>query len=162
MNRFTDRLIWVLEKIVTIMITATVVIILLQVFMRYVVSSPLSWTEQVARYLFIWMMMLGIPIMFHRKMYMAFDLVFDSLSPKAQRVLGIIIKATIGVFAIFFFRHSLTLCIKTWGRMTSGIKIPLYCIYLAQPVSAFCIFCVMVSQILAEFKPRPEGGISKC
>lgn len=162
MIRFTRSLIWVLERIVTIMITATVIIILLQVFMRYVISSPLSWTEQVARYLFIWMMMLGVPIMFYRKMYMAFDLVFDSLPPKMQKVLSIIIKVTIAIFALFFFRHSLTLCIKTWGRMTSGIKIPLYCIYLAQPVSAICIFFVMLSQLLVEVKSNREGGSIQC
>ena len=152
MNRLTDRLVWVLEKIVTVMITLAVGIILLQVFMRYVVSSPLSWSEQIARYLFIWMIMLGIPIMFHRKIFMAFDLLFDSLSARQQRILRIIIEVSICLFAIFFFKNSLNLCIRTWGRKTAGVKLPLYLVYGAQPVSAVCIFIVMLNQLLMKFK----------
>ena len=152
MTKFTNRIIWFLERVVTAMIVVTVILIAMQIFMRYVVSRPLSWTEQVSRYLFVWMMMLGIPIMFHRKMYMAFDLLFDALSAKQQKILGLVIKAAICCFAVFYFRHSLNLCIQTWGRLTAGVKIPLYLVYGAQPVSAFFIFLVVLNQLIQDFK----------
>ncbi len=154
MERFTNRLVWILEKLVTMMIVTAVILIGMQVFMRYVVSSPLSWTEQISRYLFIWMIMLGIPIMFHRKIYMAFDLIFDSLDDRKQRLMGIIIKVAICFFALFYFRYSLSLCINTYGRMTAGVKLPLYMVYGAQPASASCIFIVTLNQLLIEIKNR--------
>ena len=154
MTRFTNKLVKILEKIVTAMIVIAVVLIVIQVFMRYVVSRPLSWTEQVSRYLFVWMMMLGIPIMFHRKMFMAFDLFFDSLSGNKRKILGAVIKAAICCFAVFYFKNSLNLCIQTWGRMTAGVKIPLFLVYGAQPVSALFIFIVILNQFIDDLKKR--------
>ncbi len=152
MERLTNKLVWILERSVMAMLSIDVLLVVLQVFTRYVLKSPLSWTEQVARYLFIWMMLLGIPIMFHRKIFMAFDLLQDALGPKGKRILSLIITIAICVFAAFFFKSSLHLCLSTRGRRTAGIEIPLYFIYGAQPVSAFFLFIVMFNQLLKDTK----------
>lgn len=151
MERFTNKLVWILERLVMAMLTIDVLLVVLQVFTRYVLKCPLSWTEQIARYLFIWMMLLGIPIMFHRKIFMAFDLLQDTLNLKGKRILSLIITVAICIFAAFFFKSSLHLCLSTRGRRTAGIEIPLYFIYGAQPVSALFLFIVMLNQLINEF-----------
>lgn len=162
MERFTNKLVWILERLVMAMLAIDVLLVILQVFTRYVIKSPLSWTEQVARYLFIWMMLLGIPIMFHRKIFMAFDLLQDALSLKGKRILSFIITVSICIFALFFLKSSLHLCLSTRGRRTAGIEIPLYFIYGAQPVSALFLFIVMLNQLINDLsdwlKPSKDNA----
>ena len=51
-SKLLDKIIWVLEKIVMVLLGVAIVIIACQVFCRYVLESPLWWSEQTARCLF--------------------------------------------------------------------------------------------------------------
>jgi TRAP-type C4-dicarboxylate transport system permease small subunit len=147
------------------MLAVAVLVIALQVVMRYVVGQPLGWTEQMARYLFIWMVMLGIPIMFHRKIFMAFDLLLQALPKIVQLVMNYVIKLSICFFAAYWLWYSLQLIAATWGKLTSGIKMPLAVIYSAQPTCAFFLLLVILTQIaedIAAAKHRAKGGGAAC
>ena len=46
-----------------------------QVFYRYVLTAPLPWSEELGRYIFIWMSFLGIAAAYYKGRHMAFDLI---------------------------------------------------------------------------------------
>jgi TRAP-type C4-dicarboxylate transport system permease small subunit len=65
------------------------VVMVLQVSCRYVLGSPLVWSEEVARYLYIWVCFLGAPIALRRGNHIAITLFVDWLPAKLTRGIAI-------------------------------------------------------------------------
>jgi TRAP-type C4-dicarboxylate transport system permease small subunit len=135
-----------IEAILIVLLSTAVLLIVAQIIWRYVLRSPLGWTEQVARAEFIWMIMLGIPVMFNRYITMSFDLILSKIKGGANTTLRILINLIGLSFCVFYFIASLTLCINTGSRMVTGMPIPLNALYSAQPTCAALLFIVLVKQ----------------
>ena len=161
-SRTVDRIMKICEWIVLIFLAISVLDIGLQVFCRKVLGSPLAWTEQVARYLFIWMTMLGLPILFKRGYTLAFTLLFDSLPSKMQVAVDAFIKVAGIIFSIYYFRSGIQYCLAAGSRLAPGIQVPLNVVYVAQPVGAALLFLVLLSQLIGDlstaFKSEHQAG----
>lgn len=154
-----------IEKGVVFIITATmfvfITLVAVQVIWRYVLSNPLPWTEQAARYLFIWMLMLAMPILVRRKNNMAFDLLYNRFPEKAQKVIQILTLILIGAFGVVYFIASLQLCIKAANKTAIGLGIPMVWVYGAQPVGAGLLVLTSLEQIIeyfAEWSKKRKGA----
>ena len=69
--------------------------VLLQIFYRYLLQSPLTWTEEVARYSFIWTVLLGAAFAVRRKEHVAMNLLFDRFPKSVQRYVAVVINGII-------------------------------------------------------------------
>lgn len=74
MKKFLDVWTKVLWYLTAVMVLATIVVITMQIVWRYVLNDPLSWTEQISRYLFVWIVMLAVPVGLYRSGLYNFDL----------------------------------------------------------------------------------------
>ena len=144
-----------IEKVVVFIITATMFVFIglvaVQVIWRYVLSNPLPWTEQAARYLFIWMLMLAMPILVRRKNNMAFDLLYNRFPEKVQKVIQILTLVLIGAFGVVYFAASMQLCIKAANKTAIGLGIPMVWVYGAQPVGAGLLVLTSLEQMIEHF-----------
>jgi len=156
-RRILDKVISVVSHFLTALITLVVVFIVAQVFWRYVLGTPLMWTEQLCRFMFIWMMMLGIPCLFNKKEFMAFDLLTESFKGGAYHIVRMFIDAVICVFAIFWLYGDINLIMGTFQKWTTGVRIPYYCLYAAQGVSALLLFWVMFTQFIEQIIAWTKG-----
>jgi len=150
--KMLDKVVWVLEKIVMILLGVAIVIIAFQVFFRYVLDSPLWWSEQTARCLFVWMMMLSVPVIFHRKGAVAFDLIVEMLPVKSREIIHILVQCVIMLFSVSYCYYGIQLCIETGDRIISGIEIPQNLMYAAAPVAMFLLTLVILEQMAQEVK----------
>lgn len=141
-----EKIFDVFEKILSgmsgILLVLFTVLTLVQVIARYVFSYPLSWSEQLARYLFIWMLMLYMPVIMRHSNNLGFDLLVNRLPKKGQDIFWIICEAMIGIFAGFYCYYSVQLCMKFSKKVLVGISIKAPWVYSAQIIGAFflCIF----------------------
>ena len=144
-----------IEKVIVFVITATmfvfITLVAVQVIWRYVLSNPLPWTEQAARYLFIWMLMLAMPILVRRKNNMVFDLLYNRFPEKVQRFIQILTLVLIAAFGVVYFMGSLELCIKAANKTAIGLGIPMVWVYGAQPVGAGLLVLTALEQIIEYF-----------
>ena len=101
-----DRLEAVLKVISGVLLVGFVILTLVQVIMRYVFKNPLSWSEQLARYMFIWMLMLYMPVIMRHGNNLGFDLIINRLSKKAQNIFWIICETLIAAFAALYCIYS--------------------------------------------------------
>lgn len=148
-SKVLAKIIRVIECILMVLLAAALIIITLQVLFRYILAAPLNWSEQTARCLFIWMIMLAVPVLFYRKGAVAFDLLVDMMPRKAQDVLKIIVELLVLGFAVFYLITSIQLCIQTGSRILSGIEIPMNLLYSAPPVAMIITILVVIPQIAA-------------
>lgn len=138
----------IVEFIVTIMFAAAVILVIAQVFWRYVLGDPITWTNQISRALFIWMTYLGIPVLFNRNILMSFDLLQEKVKGAANIWLKIGFRVLGLFFCICWFIFSWELCSKSVGLVFPGIAIPKNALYGAQNVCCALLFIVQISQIV--------------
>ena len=114
----------------------SVLLIFVQVVMRYVFGSSLSWSEELARYLFVWQIWLGVSYSARNMTHLRITLVKDRLSPKAQKVLELAVTAVWIGFAIFIAAKGMTLVMKVakFNQLSSALQLPMMYVHLAVPV----------------------------
>ena len=155
-----DKLEAALKIISGVLLVGFVILTLIQVIMRYVFKNPLSWSEQLARYMFIWMLMLYMPVIMRHGNNLGFDLIISRFSKKAQNIFWIICEAMIAAFAALYCVYSVQLCIKFSRKTLVGLGIKANWVYSAQIVGAFllCIFSLelVINRILATARKEDE------
>ena len=132
----------VLGVILVVLMSVLVLDVLWQVFTRFVLSDPSSYTEELARYLMIWVALLGAAYAAGKKMHLAVDLLPKSLSGAKARALTIVILILTIVFAIGVLIIGGTRLVWTMlylGQISAGLQIPLGFIYLVVPITGILI-----------------------
>ncbi len=160
MMKIVDKIMRVVEFIVTLMFALSVLLVMAQVFWRYVLGDPITWTNQISRALFIWMTYLGIPVLFNRNILMSFDLLQEKVKGAANIWLKIGFRVLGLFFCICWFIFSWQLCMKSVGLVFPGIAIPKNALYGAQNVCCALLFIVQLGQItdlLGEIRSRKDG-----
>ncbi|MEY2950788.1 MAG: hypothetical protein RLZZ248_1989 [Bacteroidota bacterium] len=142
MDSIQNRLNTILEKILVVLLGGMVLNVSWQVFSRYVLANPSSFTDELARYLMIWLGVMGTAYVSGKRLHVAIDILPDKLSPKRQIKLKNIINLIIILFAILIFvvgGSRLVYLSYILGQKSAALQIPLYLVYLCVPLSGFCI-----------------------
>ena len=95
-KKSTDRL---LELALILLMGANVINVLWQVFTRFVLKDPSSFTEELARFLLIWVGLLGASYAAGKKMHLAIDVALQALKDKKKIAVEIIIQTFIFLFS---------------------------------------------------------------
>lgn len=156
LTKFLDKALGVVEKFLIFLLGISIVIIGIQIVFRYFFSSPLSWSDQASRGLFIWMTMMSVPCIFRRKGMIRFDLIVGIVSTKIRIIADVLVQGVVLFFAVFYLINSTQLCINTGGRVMAGVEIPQNVTYIAAVISMFLLVLVLVEQTIALFKEWKE------
>src|SRR5436190_7961565 len=95
----------------------------LQVFNRFVLGLPLSWSEEFQKFGHIWMVMLAIPVAYRRGAHLGMDMVLRLLHPRAQRGIGLLTEALWLVLAIAIGRYTLLVMQVARSQDSPGLGI---------------------------------------
>ena len=93
--KFQHKLNRVLEVFLVILMSVLVIDVLWQVFSRYLLSSPSSFTDELAGFLLIWVGLLGAAYVAGRKEHLAIDILIQKSPPERQRKLQYLIHSLI-------------------------------------------------------------------
>lgn len=162
MEKILKGIMSIVKVAVALLLTGTVVCGTLQIFTRYVLGNSLSWTEQLTRFLFIWLVALGIPLSFYDGGSFKFDILIQKFvgnKPKLELITDIIVWIAIIAFSTYYFYWSLQLVIKAGAKTSAGIAIPYYFLYGAQPVSAFLLLCITITDMVKKLKARKADSV---
>ena len=92
---------FLLSRIAAVLLSAMTLLVLYQVFTRYVLNSPAAFTEELVKYSLIWTGFIGAAYAFSTREHMSLVLLQESLKPEGRRILMICIDTLILIFAIF-------------------------------------------------------------
>ncbi len=138
-RRTIDRILAV--SLVILMGTA-VLNVLWQVFTRWVLNDPSSYTEELARYLLIWIGLLGAAYASGRKLHLAIDLLPGQARGRSKHLLEIAIESFVLLFAVaVMIVGGLRLMSLAFlmGQVSAALGIPLGYVYLVLPLSGLLI-----------------------
>lgn len=128
----------VLGTFLSVLMAALVVDVIWQVFTRFILGQPSSFTDELARFLLIWVGLLGAAFAVGQRLHLAIDLVSDGLSPRRRQVLGVVIESVVLAFAVGVMLVggwqlvSLTLLL---GQTSAALGVPLGYVYSVLPLS---------------------------
>ena len=89
------------ENILVLILSAMVVNVIWQVFTRFFTDSPSSFTDELARFLMIWLGLLGAAYVAGKNEHVAIDLIAKKASTKGQQLIAQLIRLSVLSFAFF-------------------------------------------------------------
>lgn len=153
---------------VIVVMAVLVLDVLWQVFTRFVLRSPSSFTEELARYLLIWVGLLGASYAAGRRMHLAVDLLPMKLTGRRKHYLRLVIEGLALLFAVLVLvvgGARLVWITLYLGQTSAALQLPLGYVYLAVPLSgllfAFYALFFMTEELRAVKSQRDgeEGQI---
>lgn len=121
-----------LEFLLCVLLVATVVVTFSQVVTRYFLHLSLSWSEEVARFLFVWIATLGAAYGFKTKSHFAIVFLVNRFSSRLQKLVGTLVVIVASIFLIVFVLESLYLILT----VTIDQRAPVTQMTMAVPHSA--------------------------
>ena len=124
------------EKVLLVLFSVIMVsVIFVQVVMRQLGSS-LSWSEELARYCFIWMIYIGISYGVKEQKHVRIDAFLHLLNQKGQLILNFIVNLFFMAFAIFVIIYGTEIAnqLLQFGQRSAALQIPMGYVYMATPI----------------------------
>ena len=113
--------------------------VFLQVILRYVFNSPMTWSEELARYLFIWCAFLGWIIASRRNSHLAMNFAIERLPQRVQAGIAAAIQLATLLFAWILGTSGAKLVANNWDVENVAVPFNLGVVYLIEPVAAVAI-----------------------
>jgi TRAP-type C4-dicarboxylate transport system permease small subunit len=111
-----------------------VVVVVASVIFRYVLLSPLAWSEEVGRYLMIWTGFLAASIAIQQGMHVGVDFVVHWVRPAAAAWLRRLARGLTAVFLLIVTAYGFILVISLWDQWSPVLQFRMTWPYLAIPV----------------------------
>jgi TRAP-type C4-dicarboxylate transport system permease small subunit len=121
---------------------------LLQVFFRYALNDSLTWSEELARYLFVWASFLGSIVALHRGLHIEVDVVTSLVGDQAKRFLALAAKVCVVALLLVLTAYGWRIVMLTWDAPSAALRIPMALVYLAIPLGAMGMLVVTVFQMV--------------
>ncbi|RPF54323.1 TRAP transporter small permease [Aquisalibacillus elongatus] len=144
-----DTLIYrIVEIIVGLTLTATVVVTFLQVLFRYVIQQPLTWSQEVLMISFVYSILFGAALLIHNSGHLTVDL-FEEASGIKIKVLKVLEFLVVGFTIVFLIYYGIQLVQNNLdsGQTLGFLDIQKAYVYLALPVSAILMFYFHVRKV---------------
>ena len=106
-----------------------------QVFTRYVLQNPSSWSEELVSYLFAWASLLGASLVTGERGHMNIPILIEKLSPSMQRALGILGELVAFAFSLIILVYGgVQITQLAMGQMTSSLGVAVGVFYVVMPL----------------------------
>lgn len=140
-----QRLFAVVEAALFVLSTALLALIALQVFTRYVLQASLPWTEEVARMVLVWMVMLGAAVAMERGEHYAITLISDRLRGTAKVAMLVATNILGVIFLVALAWYGGAYVVANMKTVYVSTQISRGWIYLAMPVGSAIMAFSLVS-----------------
>jgi TRAP-type C4-dicarboxylate transport system permease small subunit len=135
MRRFIDAYYRLLDWLLAATVGILVVPVTLQVVARFTQWIPhWIWTEELARFLFVWMVMLGAMVGIRDASHFEVD-VWPELKPRANALLQIVSNLLVLVFALVFVWYGVKFVQFGWSQTSELAELPMTFIFVAWPLA---------------------------
>ncbi|MGO4887502.1 TRAP transporter small permease [Anaerobacillus sp. MEB173] len=135
--KFINRIV---ENISALFLATMVILIFIQVISRQFIGSSFAWTEEVSRYLMIWVTFLGASVAFQYGAHIGIEYFKEKSPVFIQRAFEILTLIACTVFFYFMITKGIDIMNRQMGQTSAALKIPMGYIYLVIPISGVLMF----------------------
>jgi TRAP-type C4-dicarboxylate transport system permease small subunit len=155
MRRFLGNIV---EWIAAAIVVALAIIVFLQVFNRFVLKTPLAWSEDLAMLLFQWVAFLGAAIGVKRMRHFGIELLVKKLPERIHHIIERVIPVIMGIVALTMITEGISLIGFNKNRIYSSMDLSYIWAYLPIPVSGCLMVLYLIFHEVRRWKTKQEGG----
>jgi len=133
------------------MVGVMTVIIIIQVFMRYLFLYSLSWSEEVARYLMIWVSFLGASLALKYGFHIGVEFVINRIPEKMRGWVNLIAKIGILIFLIYFTIGGFRLSWAVRDQDSPALLFSMAYAYLSAPVGGLFMIIQLLNLLVEDW-----------
>lgn len=152
-----DRITGYICIVFAIIMTVTT---LVGILFRYLMTNPLPWTEELARYAMIWMGLLAISMGVRRQSHLGLQLIINLLPRPVQKIFGYLIRVLIGYFLYMLMIYGGKMALNGYYQIAPALQIKMIYVLSAVPMAALLsliqLFLTTVDDLFVDFK---EWGV---
>jgi TRAP-type C4-dicarboxylate transport system permease small subunit len=140
-----------------VILNVTVAVVFLQVIARYVLQIAIGWTEEVARFAFIWMVFVGIAITERQKAHFRITFVVDRLSRGTRYGLWLVGELLVFGALIWLLLESFRFAAMGARQISAAMELRLHYVYSAVPAAVILAIVNRARQFAGILIERPEN-----
>lgn len=146
-RKYYDMFFQGIEVICVLFQGAMVLFLAYGVFMRHVINSSPSWTDQLSQFCMIWFSLLGAAVALKENRHIRIQFWNAFLPPKVMKVLELIIHVIVFVFLLWFLNYAIALTNLTGHTKLTGSGIPIRYLYISEPIAVGGMIIAAVGRV---------------
>jgi len=129
-----------------------------QVVLRYVFDRPLVWSDELARYLFVWCAFLGWIVAARRRSHLAIGVIADRCGPRGRALFGFAASAATLAFALLLFGYGIQITARNLDIDTVALFFSFGVVYAIVPLAALAIGAYAIVDAVAAWQQFRTGA----
>jgi TRAP-type C4-dicarboxylate transport system permease small subunit len=134
------------------------IIVAVQVFCRYVLNHSLFWSEELARYLLVWLTFLGASVAYYRNVHPGIDVIYARMPNSVQKITAItvhLVSMTLfGIMIVFGTKFSYFVRLQ----ISPALNLPKWLIFIIIPISGLILTVHGLTFVLNELKGKSRDN----
>lgn len=131
-----------------LILAAMTAAVFLQVVLRWLGASAIDGIDEIPRYLFVWLVMIGAAAAMQRGEHTSLDYFVNLLPTRGRVLVGIITNAVCIAIFLYLIKSSFTLIPNADLQTSAGLNLPLSYVFAAIPIGSFLIIVPLVRNVL--------------
>lgn len=145
-DQLLNRITTLVKGVMLVQASIIFIIICTAVFTRYILSYVPSWSEEVPRYLLVWISYLGTALAVNYKEHISLDFFFNLMPIRLRRVGHLILNGLIAIVGVLMFVFGIGLVMQFGDDLMESIPVKNFWLYLAMPISGGLIILYTIRQ----------------
>jgi len=154
LRSFDRGLLAAIRVAVALLLAMMFAVIMWEVVARYVLASPAFWTEEFARYVMFYMVLLGSAAAVREDKHPSLTFVIQKFSAGFRRKWKLVLDGLVFLVLAVIFWEGCVMAVEEWIGKTPALRISFFWVYLALPIGA----CLMMVEIVAKNVLGEEAG----
>ena len=146
-ERFLDVVSAVVKWAMLMMASVIFVVICITVFTRYMLNLVPSWSEEIPRYMLVWITYLGAALCVRLQEHISLDVFFALLPVRIQRAGSLLLNLMVGAVGAIMVMYGVDLVRQFGDDLMESIPVTNFWLYLAMPVSGLLIILFVVQKL---------------
>ena len=149
------------EYILVSSLIFTVFLVFMQVVMRYLFQNSLSWSEELARYVFLWQIWLGASYAVKEQRHLRIEIIKDLVPRNKQKHIEFVTLLIWFCFSLFLAikASELTMMLFNRGQLSPALQIPMAYAYASVPAGCALMAIRLLGEMIKLFKPEEKGEV---
>ncbi|WP_295586027.1 TRAP transporter small permease [uncultured Oscillibacter sp.] len=143
------------EILCAVLLAVMTIVIFLQIVLR-LLGLPLSWTEEIGRYMFIWLIYIGCASAIRKRKHISVELLDLFLKERGKFVLNIISNVVFLIFAVILTYYSFFVVQRVTTQLSPAIRMPMSIPYSSVLVGSALMVIRLIQDTIARFKERKK------
>ena len=128
LQRVSDTVNKVVSYVGMVIFVVLIIACVMQVFFRFVLNNSLSWSEELARYCFVWMHLLGASLLIESSGHATVTAVLDLLHGVVRKIVDVVIELIIFFDGTVMLYAGFQLAYSSRNNLSTDLSVPMWCI----------------------------------